>query len=311
MNMRRSFGALVGAVALSVSLVACGGGSGTPDLAEMRDEFVGTWELVSMETESTTYDEDDVASMAEAGMLVTLDLDEGGDLIYNELGTQHEGTWSVESEDALELDIAGSTIDVPYANDQLTLDVPAGIMTFEKASDTPNMDRQPEDNAGGALTDEEDQKDDEKDVDDSDSGDTDLGELADRFTDEAIVAQDLYVMDIEKTADLDVTMADDETARIVVTGIGTDFEGDTGYMLTIENRSDQDLYIENIATELDGEDVYDYATVARVIKAGETADAFLFFDSSVCTVTEDSSCYFAVGLFDIDANIVAAYEATI
>ena len=84
MSMRRSLGALLGACALSVSLVACGGGGGgsaTPDLGELRDEFVGTWGLVSMESESTTLSEEDVDELAEKGTLVTLDLDEDGSAV--------------------------------------------------------------------------------------------------------------------------------------------------------------------------------------------------------------------------------------
>ncbi|MBM6676439.1 hypothetical protein H6A07_06745 [Olsenella uli] len=315
MSMRRSLGALLGACALSVSLVACGsggGGSATPDLGELRDEFVGTWELVSMESESTTLSEEDVDELAEKGTLVTLDLDEDGNLIYNETGNQQEGSWSVKDEGALTLKIGDATVEAPFENEQLTVESGGSSMVFEKTSDVPDMDRQPEDNVGDVADDKDDK--DEKDPDGPDDPGIDdgtLDELAERFTDEAILGQDLYAMGVEKTADLDVTLSEDDVARVAVTGIGVDYEGDTGYMLSIENRTDQDFYVENVMTVLDGTDVYEYATVARVVRAGDTADAFLFFDSDVCSVTEDSSCYVMLGFMDIDGNIVGACEGEI
>ena len=90
MSLKKTLGATIGTLSLCLALAACGGSSAPSetDLSELRDEFVGTWELVSMKSDATTLGEDEVDSMADAGMLVTLDLDEDGNLIYNEVGNQ-------------------------------------------------------------------------------------------------------------------------------------------------------------------------------------------------------------------------------
>ena len=117
MRLTRTMGALAGALALGVSLVACGGGGGgsdAPDLGSLRDDLVGTWELASAESDEESWDEDTVDAMADAGMLVTIDLDDDGDLIYNEVGNQQEGSWSVEDDGSLTFDLDGTTIEVPF-----------------------------------------------------------------------------------------------------------------------------------------------------------------------------------------------------
>ena len=96
-----------------------------------------------MKSDATTLSEDEVDSMADAGMLVTLDLDEDGNLIYNEVGNQQDGSWSVTDEATLSFELGGSKIDVPYDDDLLTLEASGTTMVFEKASDEPNMDASP------------------------------------------------------------------------------------------------------------------------------------------------------------------------
>ena len=45
MKLRNVIASAVGAFALTVSLVACGGTPAGPNLDELAGEFVGTWEL--------------------------------------------------------------------------------------------------------------------------------------------------------------------------------------------------------------------------------------------------------------------------
>lgn len=309
MSLKKSFGALAGALVLGVSLVACGGGASTPDLAGLRDELVGTWELASADSADETWDEGVVDDMADAGMLVTLDLDEDGNLIYNEVGNQQDGSWSVKDDGGLTFEIGGATVDVPYEDDQLTLKSGDMTMVFEKESDEPNMDRQPEDNAG--ALDEGLTEDIVDDAPDDLGDDVDTDDFAYVFTDDMIYMQEMIYLGAEQTAPLDVTVADDETLLFQVTGLATDFEGDTGYLVHIENRTDTDLVISNQTTELDGSDVYDYATLLCTVRAGESADGFFYFDSDYCTVSESSSLNVLFAAQDINQTPVGIWTLTL
>lgn len=309
MSLKKSIGALAGALVLGVSLVACGGGASTPDLAGLRDELVGTWELASADSADETWDEGVVDDMADAGMLVTLDLDEDGNLIYNEVGNQQDGSWSVKDDGGLTFEIGGATVDVPYEDDQLTLKSGDMTMVFEKESDEPNMDRQPEDNAG--ALDEGLTEDVVDDAPDDLGDDVDTDDFAYVFTDDMIYMQEMIYLGAEQTAPLDVTVADDETLLFQVTGLATDFEGDTGYLVHIENRTDTDLVISNQTTELDGSDVYDYATLLCTVRAGESADGFFYFDSDYCTVSESSSLNVLFAAQDINQTPVGIWTLTL
>lgn len=309
MSLKKSIGALAGALVLGVSLVACGGGASTPDLAGLRDELVGTWELVSADSAGETWDEGVVDDMADAGMLVTLDLDEDGNLIYNEVGNQQDGSWSVKDDGGLTFEIGGATVDVPHEDDQLTLKSGDMTMVFEKESDEPNMDRQPEDNAG--ALDEGLTEDVVDDAPDDLGDDVDTDDFAYVFTDDMIYMQEMIYLGAEQTAPLDVTVADDETLLFQVTGLATDFEGDTGYLVHIENRTDTDLVISNQTTELDGSDVYDYATLLCTVRAGESADGFFYFDSDYCTVSEGSSLNAIFAAQDISQTPVGIWTLTL
>ncbi len=309
MSLKKSIGALAGALVLGVSLVACGGGASTPDLAGLRDELVGTWELASADSADETWDEGVVEDMADAGMLVTLDLDEDGNLIYNEVGNQQDGSWSVKDDGSLSFEIGGATVDVPYEDDQLTLKSGDMTMVFEKESDEPNMDRQPEDNAG--ALDEGLTEDVVDDAPDDLGDDVDTDDFAYVFTDDMIYMQEMIYLGAEQTASLDVTIADDETLLFQVTGLATDFEGDTGYLVHIENRTDTDLVISNQTTELDGSDVYDYATLLCTVRAGESADGFFYFDSDYCTVSEGSSLNAIFAAQDISQTPVGIWTLTL
>lgn len=307
----RKFGTLLAALALSVTLAACGGGGGAPaerDLGELRDEFVGTWELVSAESDEQDWDEDTVRSMADEGLLVTLDLDEDGNLIYNEVGNQQEGSWSVKDEDTLAIEIDGSSVDVPFKDDQLTLEASSMTMVFEKTSDRPDMDRQPDDNAGDVAEDIVD----DIDIDPDDgSGDVDTNDFSYLFSDDMVFMQEMIYAAATQTAPMDVTVADDDVALVKVTGLAEDLEGDTGYLVHIENRTGTDFVLANVTTTLDGADVYDYATLFCTVRAGESADGFFYFDHDVVTVTEGSTVEVMFGALDIDQNPLAVYSATL
>lgn len=310
MNLKKTLGATIGALSLCVALAACGGSSAPSetDLSELRDEFVGTWELVSMESDATTLGEDEVDSMADAGMLVTLDLDEDGNLIYNEVGNQQEGSWSVTDEATLSFELGGSKIEVPYDDDLLTLEASGTTMLFEKASDDPNMDREPSDNVGEVA---EEVVDDPVDIDDLDDGNSDVDDFSYLFSDEMVFMERMLTVAATQTVPLDITVADDDVALVKITGIAEDPDTDTGYLVHVENRTDTDFVLVNVATTLDGVDVYDYATLLCTVRAGESVDGFFYFDHEVAVVSESSSVEVMFAALDINQNPLGIYSTTI
>lgn len=319
MSLRKTFAALAAAAMLTVSLAACGGAPAGPDLSQLRDDFVGSWELRSAEFVDQSVTEDYYDMISETyDMHVTMDLDDAGSLLVDAFGEQQTGTWEIKDETTLTLTLGDESVDVPYADDTLTLTYEGETMVFEKASDTPDMDRDPSVNAGDALGELEslddaiggELTDDTEDTDGS--GDTELADsVAELFTDEMYFWADGYAADVTVSEPLDVTVADDETSLVKVTGVGADFEGDTGYLMTIENRTTGDLVFTNVSTTLDGVDVYADATLVRPVRAGETVSAFFFFDQEAATVTASSTCQFSIAAIDPTGMPVAFYEASV
>ena len=322
MSLRRTLGALGCALALSVSLAACGGtpAPAGPDLAALRDDFVGSWGLESAEFSDGAVSAEDIDAMEDLGMRVTLDLDDQGNLLVDAFGEQQEGSWEIKDETTLSLTLEDETVDVPFEDEQLTLTYDGETMVFEKVSDTPEMDRDPSENAGGegGFMDQLEGVEDElgEDMGDGAVGDdaTDdsvSDDIAEMFSDETMFMMDAYVNDVTELEPMDVTVCDDEVAAIHIYATGEDYEGDTGYLMTIENRSGVDFIATNLTTTLDGVDVYDEATLGAPVRAGETSTSFFYFDTSVGAVTSASACEFTIGIVDVNENILGIYDASL
>lgn len=315
MRATRNAVALAGALALAVTLAACGGTPAGPDLEKLRAEFVGSWELESAEFDDQSISEEDYDSMSETlDMHVTLDLSDEGELLVDAFGSQQEGSWEIKDEDTLTLTLGDEGVDVPYEDERLTLTYDGETMVFSKVSDEPVMDRDPSVNAGGGSLDQFDdlpvEDTDDGPIDDTlDEGDTSLAD--ELFTDEMYAWADTYAADVTVSEPLDVTVGDDDTALVKIVGVGADFEGETGYLMSFENRTDQDLVFTNISTTLEGEDVYYDATLARPVRAGETVQGFFYFDASLGEVTSASSCSFSIMAIDRSDAPVAVYSATL
>ncbi|MBM6815730.1 hypothetical protein H6A23_00955 [Olsenella uli] len=310
--MRRTrIGILAIAAALAASLGACGGGSGgvdIPSLESLKEGFVGTWEIESATSTDGDITAEDIDAMNELGMNVTVDLGDDGTMLIDVFGDQTTGTWEIKDEDTLTLSIEDEPLDAPVADGTLTLSYEGQTMTFEKADDEPNMDRDPSENSGGVEGMEDELEDQLEDVDDVSDVGSDMEEL---FSPESDLAMTAYAEGVTVDAPLDITVADDETALIKVTGVGTDYEGDTGYLVTVENRTGANFVAMNFETAVDGQYVDDYATLVRPVPAGESRAAFFFFDASAVSVSADSSCTATIMLFDESLNPVGMYDLAI
>ncbi|MBE5024380.1 hypothetical protein INF26_05860 [Olsenella sp. DSM 107455] len=309
MSWTRRAGALAGALVLGVSLVACGAAPSSPDIAGLVEGCVGSWELESAEFDEGDVDAETLEEMESYGMRVTLDLDSDGDLLIDAFGQQQTGTWELRDADTLTLTLEGEGVDAPLADGRLTLAYDGETLVFTKTSDEPVMDRDPSDNAGdlgmGGLDDLEET------VDDVGHDGPEPTEFSDLFSDELVVWQLLYTSSVEVDVPLDVVAGDDETALVKITGIGTDPVGDTGYLVSVENRTDVDFVLTNARTTVDGADVWEDATLYCMAAAGETSEGFLFVDRGVATVTEGTSCEITLAAVDHDENVLATYEVAL
>ena len=318
--MRRTrIGLMAIAATLAVTLGACGGlggngGGALPALEELEASFVGTWEIESATSQDGDITADDIAALEDLGMNVTLDLDDDGSMLIDVFGEQTTGTWEIKDEHTLTLTVDDEPVDATLEDDLITLSYEGQSMVFEKADDEPDMDRDPSENSGGVTDLEEEVEDQIQDVEGLDDIDdvSDLGsDMDDLFSSESDIAMTLYAESVEIDAPLDVTVVDDENALIKVTGVGTDYEGDTGYVMTLENRTDEDFVVMNFDTTVDGEYVDDYATLVRPVPAGESRTSFLFFESPYASVSESSTCSATIVLFDVRLNPVAMYDLSI
>ena len=295
MSWTRRVGALAGALVLGVSLVACGAAPSGPDIAGLVEGCVGSWELESAEFDEGDVDAETLEEMESYGMRVTLDLDSDGDLLIDAFGQQQTGTWELRDADTLTLTLEGESVETPLADGRLTLAYDGETLVFTKTSDEPVMDRDPSENAGDLGMDGLDDL--EETVGDIGRDDTELTLL--------------YTSSVEVDVPLDIVAGDDETARVKITGIGTDPVGDTGYLVSVENRTDVDFVLTNARTTVDGADVWEDATLYCMAAAGETSEGFLFVDRGVATVTEGTSCEITFAAVDRDENVLATYEVTL
>ena len=304
MKLRNVIASAVGAFALTVSLVACGGTPAGPNLDELAGEFVGTWELSHAEFDEGPVSEEDYDAVTELGMHVTLDLDDSGDILLDAFGSQYEGTWEIKDESTVTVTLDGESVDMPYADDELTLEYQGETMYFEKVSDEPNMDRDPSENSGSSADSSVD--DNLEDLEEVEGGDTSPVEtISDLLNEEQVLNQQLYASSVDVVEPLDITIWDDDMVLVKITGIGEDYEGDTGYLLSIENRSDTDFVVTNLTTTLDGEDVWYDATFYGPCLAGQSTEAFFYFDAdNVGTITSSSNVEFDLGLVDANEDVV-------
>ena len=290
-----------------------------PDMVGIVERYVGSWELNSGTFDEGEVSEEDYQEMVDTlDMHTTLDLDSEGNLLVDAFGSQQTGTWMMDDETTLVLTLDGEDAEAVLEDDLLTLTYEGESLSFEKVSDTPDMDRDPSENAGrGAevLGLGEDVEDPEGVAAPEQDVEEEYGDLSDLveglFSDVMFDWSEAYVQSVTETEPLDVVICDDDVACIRVVGLGEDSEGDTGYLLEIENRTATPFAALNLDTTLDGVDVYDYATLGCPVRAGETARAFFYFEREACVVTSESACEFSVLLLSEEGEFVGYYQASV
>ena len=125
--MKKRFLGIAAALALvCIALVGCnGGGAASQDFTA---NFAGEWELVSMESEDPIT-EDDIQTMKDLGLTVTLVLNEDGTADLNMFGeSMGSATWEAKSATECEFSSDGAAA-------TLTLDSSTGRLRFSQGDE--------------------------------------------------------------------------------------------------------------------------------------------------------------------------------
>lgn len=111
---------------------------------------------------------------------------------------------------------------------------------------------------------------------DMDGAEGDVAELSDGEL--AALGDEVEVVD-EVIEDISpVTIADDSTIKIEVTGKGTDFTADPGYRLSITNKTEKAFFLgAEDMFKVDGKEIE--AGLGDVLEAGETVESFMYFSA--------------------------------
>ncbi|MDR0783447.1 MAG: hypothetical protein LBE83_06780 [Propionibacteriaceae bacterium] len=124
--LKRSL-ATLSALILALTLVGCGSGSKSNDLA---DNFIGEWKAITVETNGEAVD----LSVLEAlGMSFKLTLDAKMTYKFDVLDEVKEGTWTVKNATTGTITIDGEKVDLVLANGQLTLRTGGNKIVFERS----------------------------------------------------------------------------------------------------------------------------------------------------------------------------------
>lgn len=91
MKRWRDFVALLVALLMGTSLVACGATPPAPDLTGTIEDLVGSWELESAEFDEGSVSENDLQEMESYGMRCTLDVDDDGTLLIDAFASSRRG----------------------------------------------------------------------------------------------------------------------------------------------------------------------------------------------------------------------------
>ena len=299
MRARRLF-SILGALALSIALVGCGP---TVDVEKLSKDLVGTWELESGVLNGRDFGEEERDQMDELGVNVTLDLDSNGDMLYDIAGTQMKGTWKVKDGSTVELTVDSEPVDAPYENDRITMASGDSHMVFVKVDDDPNCDRDPSENAGPLGTDE-------GQGDASDANDT-QSVIASAMTPEADAAYAAYIEGVTVTSPMDQPVFSNDNFDVRCLGVGKDTKGDTGYLLELANKTDEDLAFTVLAANVDGKDAYDPAFFSLHVAPGSTAKGFFYFQHESLVVDETSHFNGIIGAVDSKAQPFDVLNLTI
>lgn len=239
--MKKKVLVLIGcAIALCLSLVACGGGGG----GNAEDNFVGTWKLSAIDDGSESVSEEDMAMFEEMGISQTLTFNADKTVIFDVGEEALEGTWEAVDASKATMTINGETAEITIADGKLSLSSEGMTMIFVKGEAKAKS-------SGGS---DDSKKEESSDSEKEKSSDSDA-------------------------ADTLATLADDDVCTILVTEKKLDWSDDPGYGLKITNHTDRAIYVSyDYGTfSVDGKMVDPW--FGETIQPGKYVEAVLSFDN--------------------------------
>lgn len=99
---------------------------------EIRDAWVGTWNLYEMEQDGERTTNRQLKTLEENDLSVDLVLESDGTLSLNLFGEKIEGTWSAESTEQGSAEMEGQAIDMSMSKSKLVLEEDDASLTFER-----------------------------------------------------------------------------------------------------------------------------------------------------------------------------------
>lgn len=123
--------AAVCALALSLALFGCGGGS-KEDAAK---NFVGNWKVTAVDDSSGSLAQEDLELMEAFGLSIVLTLNEDGTCTMNMMGEQMSGTWSAKSATECDVTIDGSAVTAMLNGTELSMEQDGSKLVFTKITD--------------------------------------------------------------------------------------------------------------------------------------------------------------------------------
>lgn len=240
------------AAVFCLALVGCGGGGGQ----NAAKNFIGTWELSSMEAEGDSFGEEDLAMLKGLGLNVTLSMSEDKSFALDFMGEAINGTWEAKDANTVTLNAEDTlgTIDGTLADGKLTIEVGGDKIVFIKSGDAPSATAPKDDKANDG---------------------TDGDKSADKTGDSD---SDSTAPDGAKGTEINKTIGDDDVCTIVVMNTDVDFANDPGYNLKVTNKTDKVIYVTAKWGTFSVNGKMIDPSLGETIQPGKYVETFMYFD---------------------------------
>lgn len=256
----RLFATLALACALVASLAGCGGAS----KEELSRPFVGTWAIDGVVSGGVPATEQELDLYKAMGVYLVLGSD--NTLLFELFGVSVSGTWEpVDNGKATVSFSVSEAADAGVAAEQ-ELELGDGKLSLVDGTDTRTFVQ----------------------IDPADKQESDLNAIlgssdASNLEETLLALRKELSGSVQGTAplddakELDQFVAGDAVCEIAVKAVGT-YQGDPGYLLTITNKSDERIIVDDDAFEVGGQTAD--AVLLAIVDPGSTTQEVLWFDSS-------------------------------
>lgn len=233
--MKRIWPALVAAFAICLALAGCG------KPKDPADDFVGTWEVISISSDGEETSEKDLNLLKDLDLHVYLVLNENGMATLEVFGDGMDGTWTATEKGKGTILLDGQEVPMVIKGGKLTLEQDRSSMTFRK------------------LDEEED----------------DAGTMHESTTSATYFGGDT-IEDLENASELDILVANDDVCTIKVIAKGT-YVGSPAFLFEITNKTDADFLVVNSTDDWAVDGVKRSATLYKTLKPKETLGSVAWF----------------------------------